>query len=95
MDAGECTTVEELLALAVDRKGWAERVRQIDPVDHNIAATMATSSLDTNAEEWKKGAEVYVAEKGDDDESPFIHDSIQKLFTPWCMYAYSQPPEKG
>ena len=28
----------------------------------------------------------------DDDESPFIHDSIQKLFTPWCMYAYSQPP---
>ena len=27
-----------------------------------------------------------------DDESPFIHDSIQKLFTPWCMYAYSQPP---
>ena len=28
----------------------------------------------------------------DDDESPFIHDSIQKLFTPWCRYAYSQPP---
>ena len=27
-----------------------------------------------------------------DDESPFIHDSIQKLFTPWCMYTYSQPP---
>ena len=29
---------------------------------------------------------------GDDDESPLIHDSIQKLFTPWCMYAYNQPP---
>ena len=25
-------------------------------------------------------------------EGVFIHDSIQKLFTPWCMYAYSQPP---
>ena len=45
MDAEEYTTVEELLALAADRKGWAERVRQIDPVDHNTAAKMATSSI--------------------------------------------------
>ena len=22
----------------------------------------------------------------DDDESPFIHDSTQLLFTPWCMH---------
>jgi hypothetical protein len=33
-----------------------------------------------------------ISRRVDDDESPFIHDSIQKLFTPWCMYAYSQPP---
>ena len=25
-----------------------------------------------------------------DDEIPFIHDSIQKLFTPWCMYSASR-----
>ena len=37
---------EELLALAADEKGWAERVRQIDPVDHNIAAEMVSSSMD-------------------------------------------------
>ena len=33
-----------------------------------------------------------VKDNMDDDESPFIHDSTQLLFTPWCMYAYSQPP---
>ena len=55
MDAGEYNTAEELLALAADRKGWAERVRQIDPVDHNTAAEMVTSSLDASAEEWMKG----------------------------------------
>ena len=59
MDAGEYTTVDELLPLASDRKGWAERVRQIDPVDHNTAAKMATSSLDASSEEWKKGAEIH------------------------------------
>jgi hypothetical protein len=59
MDAEEYTTVEELLELAADRKRWAERVRQIDPVDHNSAAMMATSSLDASAEEWKKGADIH------------------------------------
>ena len=59
MDAREYTTVEEMLALGADRKGWAERVRQIDPVDHNTAAKMATRSLDASAEEWKKGAKIY------------------------------------
>ena len=44
------------MALAADRKGWAARVRQIDPVDHKTAAAMVTSSLDASAEEWKKGA---------------------------------------
>ena len=59
MDAGEYSTTEELLALAADRKGWAARVRQIDPVDHNTAAAMATNSLDASAEEWEKGAEIH------------------------------------
>jgi hypothetical protein len=59
MDAEEYTTVEELLALAADRKGWAERDRQRDPVDHNSAAKMATSSMDASAEEWKKGADIH------------------------------------
>ena len=55
MDAGEYTTAEGLLALAADEMGWAERVRQIDPVDHNIAAEMVSSSLDAYAEEWLMG----------------------------------------
>ena len=55
MDAGEYTTAEGLLALAADETGWAERVRQIDPVDHNIAAEMVSSSLDAYAEEWLMG----------------------------------------
>ena len=60
MDAEEYSTAEELLALATDKKGcWAARVRQIDPVDHNTAAPMVTSSLDASAEEWKKGAEIH------------------------------------
>ena len=59
MDAEEYTTAEELLALAADKKGWAARVRHIDPVDHNIAATMVTSSLDASVEEWKKGAKIH------------------------------------
>jgi hypothetical protein len=50
---------EELLALAADRKGWAERVKQIDPVDHNTAAKMVTSPLDANAMEWMKGTEIH------------------------------------
>ena len=54
-----CATTGELLALAVDKKGWAARVRQIDPVDHNTAATMVTSSLDASAEEWKKVAKIH------------------------------------
>ena len=50
--------VEELLALAIDRKGWAARVKQIDPSDHNTAAAAAvTSLLDANAEEWLRGAD--------------------------------------
>ena len=59
MDAGEYTIAKELLALAADRKDWAERVRQVDPVDHNTAAEMVTSSLDASAEEWKKGTEIH------------------------------------
>ena len=59
MDAEEYTIVEELLALVADRKGWAERVRQIDPVDHNSAAKMATSTTDASAEEWKKGTDIH------------------------------------
>ena len=55
--AKEYSTAEELLA-PVDRKGWAARVRQFDPVDHNTAATMVASSLDASAEEWKKGAKI-------------------------------------
>ena len=34
-------------------------IRQIDPVDHNAAAKMATSSMDASAEEWKKGADIH------------------------------------
>ena len=52
MDAAEYNTAEELLALAMDEKGWSERVRQIDPVDHNTATEMVSSSLDAYAEEW-------------------------------------------
>ena len=59
MDAEEYTSVEGLLALAADRKGWAERVRQIDPMDHNTAAKTATSFLDASAEEWKKGTDIH------------------------------------
>ena len=52
-----CTTQqpEELLALADDKRGWAERVRQIDPVDHDTVAEMVSSSLDAYAEEWLMG----------------------------------------
>ena len=57
MDAEQHNTVVELLALAKDRKGWAARVKQIDPTDHNTAA--ASSLLDANAEEWLKGAKVH------------------------------------
>ena len=32
--------------MAADKMGWAERVRQIDPVDHNTATEMVSSSLD-------------------------------------------------
>ena len=59
MDAEDYSSVEELLALARDKKGWAARVRQIDPVDHNTAASVVASLLDASAEEWRKGAEVY------------------------------------
>ena len=45
MDADDYTSAEELMALARDRKGWAARVRQVDPVDHNTAASMVTSLL--------------------------------------------------
>ena len=55
MGAGEYNSAEELLALAADKKGWAERVRQIDPVDHETAAKVITSSLDAYAEEWLMG----------------------------------------
>jgi hypothetical protein len=55
MDAGEYNSHEELLALAADKRGWAERVRQIDPVDHDTAAKMVSSSLDPYAEEWLMG----------------------------------------
>ena len=35
-------------------------MRQIEPVDHNTAASVVTSSLlDASAEEWRKGAEVH------------------------------------
>ena len=57
MDAEEYTTAEELLALAADKKGRAARGRQIDPVDHNTAAKMVTSTLDANAMEWMKGSD--------------------------------------
>ena len=57
IDADNYTTVEELLALAMDRKGQAARVKQIDPSDHNTAAAAVTSLLDANAEEWLRGAE--------------------------------------
>ena len=60
-DAEEYSSAEELLALAADKKGWAARVRQIDPVDHNTAASMVTSSLDHDASagEWKEGAKIH------------------------------------
>ena len=49
----------ELLALARGKEGWAVRVKQIDPVDHNVAATVlvVASLLDASAEEWRKGVE--------------------------------------
>ena len=57
MDADQYTTVEELIALAMVRKGWAARVKKIDPTDHNTAAAAVTSRLDADAEEWLRGAE--------------------------------------
>ncbi len=48
----DLTANNELLALAMEAKGLSERVRQIDPVDHNTAAEMVSSSLDAYAEEW-------------------------------------------
>jgi hypothetical protein len=59
MDAAEYSSVEELLALARGKKGWAARVKQIDPVDHTTAASVVTSLLDASAEEWRKGAEIH------------------------------------
>ena len=59
MDAEDYSYAEEVLALVADKKGWAARVRQIDPVDHNRAASMVTSSLDVSAEKWKKGADIH------------------------------------
>ena len=61
MDAEEYSNAEELLALAADKKGWAARVRLIDPVDHNTTASMVTSSLDArlSAAEWKKGVQIH------------------------------------
>ena len=56
MDADHYTTVEELIALAMDKKGWAARVKQIDPTDCNTAAAAVNSLLDANAEEWLGGA---------------------------------------
>ena len=46
--------MEEMLALARDKKGWADRVRQIDPVDHITAASVVTSLLGASAGEWRK-----------------------------------------
>jgi len=57
MDAEDYTSVEELLASF--RKGWAVRVRQLDPVDHNTVASMVTSLLDASAEEGRKGAKIH------------------------------------
>ena len=59
MDAEKYSNAEELLALVADKKGWAARVRLIDPVDHNTAASMVTSSLDASAAEWKKGVQIH------------------------------------
>ena len=59
--------------------GWQDALSMMEGITMTILA-----QLDGSSEVWR--------EVRDDDESPFIHDSIQKLFTPWCMYAYSQPP---
>ena len=58
MDAEQYATVEELIALAMDKKGWAKRVKQIDPTDHNTAAAAAAvnSHLDADAKGWLRGA---------------------------------------
>ena len=56
MDADQYSTVEELIALAMDKKGWAKRVKQIDPTDHNTAAAAVTSRLDADAKEMLRGA---------------------------------------
>ena len=60
-DAQEYSTAEELLTLAADRKGWAARVRQINPTDHNTATAMVTTSLDASAEELEKVAQTHDA----------------------------------
>ena len=60
MDAAEYSSVEELLALARGKEGWAARVKQIDPADHTTAASVVASLLDASAKEWRKGAEIYV-----------------------------------
>ena len=56
MDAEQYASVEELIALAMDKKSWAMRVKQIDPMDHNTAAAAVNSHLDADAEEWLRGA---------------------------------------
>ena len=56
MDAEQYASVEELIALAMDKKRWAKRVKQIDPMDHNTAAAAVNSHLDADAEEWLRGA---------------------------------------
>ena len=48
-----------MVADSSDRKGWIARVRQIDPMDHNTAASMVASLLDASAKEWRKGAEIH------------------------------------
>ena len=59
MDAcSACSSMEELLALARDKKGWAARVKQIDPVDHATAASVVTSLPDASAQEWRIDAEI-------------------------------------
>ena len=50
------SSMEELLALARDKEGWAARLKQVDPVDHTTAASVVTSLMVANAEEWRKVA---------------------------------------
>ena len=59
MDAPPHTTMHQLMALAEDKPGWMEFVREIhSPESRNSSYTRRTTDvLDLEAEEWYIGAQ--------------------------------------